>query len=83
VAYKMAMVAAGRVDGTWTLVPKSEWDVAAGTALIRAAGGAVIHSDGSEPRFNQARPKYPNLLASSGPLLREFRERWLDAGSHA
>jgi len=77
VAYKMALVAAGQVDGTWTLVPKSEWDVAAGTALIRAAGGAVAHVDGSEPRFNQASPTYPNLLASNARLLQDFRDNWL------
>jgi myo-inositol-1(or 4)-monophosphatase len=77
VAYKMALVAAGQADGTWTLVPKSEWDVAAGTALIRAAGGDVTHSDGSEPRFNRPTPRFPNLLAASSALLSEFREDWL------
>ena len=41
VACKMALVAAGLADATWTLVPKNEWDVAGGTALVRAAGGAV------------------------------------------
>jgi myo-inositol-1(or 4)-monophosphatase len=73
----MALVAAGQVDGTWTLVPKSEWDVAAGAALIRAAGGVVVHADGSSPRFNQPTPRYPNLLASSAALLSEFRQKWL------
>ena len=34
VAYKMARVAAGLDDATWTLVPKHEWDVAAGAALL-------------------------------------------------
>jgi len=77
VAYKMAMVAAGQADGTWTLVPKSEWDVAAGTALIRAGGGDVKHADGSEPRFNQATPRFPNLIAANAVLLSEFRTDWL------
>ena len=39
VAYKMALVAAGVADATWTLAPKHEWDVAAGVALVLAAGG--------------------------------------------
>jgi myo-inositol-1(or 4)-monophosphatase len=81
VAYKMALVAAGRADGTWTLVPKSEWDVAAGTALIRAAGGDVMHADGSEPVFNQAVPRYPNLLAASPGVLADFRGNWMGRGS--
>src|ERR1700677_408487 len=33
VAYKLGLVAAGRADLTFTLVPKNEWDVAAGAAL--------------------------------------------------
>ncbi len=66
VAYKLALVAAGVAEATWTLVPKSEWDVAAGTALVRAAGGRVALADGSEPRFNREKPVFPNLIAA-GP----------------
>jgi myo-inositol-1(or 4)-monophosphatase len=66
VAYKMARVAAGKSDATWTLVPKSEWDVAGGTALVRAAGGRVTMANGSEPPFNQPEPDLPNLVAA-GP----------------
>jgi myo-inositol-1(or 4)-monophosphatase len=66
VAYKLALVATGRAEATFTLVPKSEWDVAAGTALVRAAGGSVTLADGSEPRFNQPGPRFPNLVAA-GP----------------
>ncbi|HJU28354.1 MAG TPA: 3'(2'),5'-bisphosphate nucleotidase CysQ, partial [Candidatus Binataceae bacterium] len=34
VAYKLALVAAGRADATFTRTPKSEWDIASGAALI-------------------------------------------------
>lgn len=77
VAYKLALVAAGQADATWTLVPKSEWDVAAGTALVVAAGGAVTLADGEEPRFNQRRPKFPNFVASGRSLSRLLVEDWL------
>jgi myo-inositol-1(or 4)-monophosphatase len=63
VAYKMALVAAGRIDGTWTVVPKNEWDVAAGAALVRAAGGVVTLLDGTDRTFNQADPLMPDFLA--------------------
>ena len=81
VAFKMALVAAGQVDGTWTLVPKSEWDVAAGTALVRAAGGSVIHADGTEPVFNQPVPRFPNLMAASSGILEDFRGNWMKVHS--
>lgn len=64
VAYKLALVAAGLADATWTLVPKSEWDVVAGTALVRGAGGIVTLADGGEPCFNKVTPKFPNYVAS-------------------
>ncbi len=77
VAFKLGQVAAGLADGTWTLVPKHEWDVAGGAALIMAAGGTLLHADGSRPRFNQASPKLPNFLAATEELLLEFKESWL------
>ena len=63
VAYKLSLVAAGLADATWTLTPKNEWDVAAGTALVNAAGGTVTYPDGSTPTFNNPDPLIPGLVA--------------------
>lgn len=76
VAYKMALVAAGLADATWTLVGKSEWDVAGGTALVRAAGGVVTLADGGEPGFNKARPVFPNLVAAGPEVGRAAVDEW-------
>jgi len=78
VAFKLAQVAAGMADGTWTLVPKHEWDVAAGAALVTAAGGTLLHADGSRPAWNQPDPKLPNFLAARAQLLAEFRREWVE-----
>ena len=53
VAYKLALVAAGQADATFTLTPKSEWDIASGVALIVAAGGRVTDLNGDEMHFNR------------------------------
>jgi myo-inositol-1(or 4)-monophosphatase len=66
VAYKLSLVAAGIGDATWTLVPKNEWDVAAGVALIESAGGFVRGLDQMNLRFNQRNPLLKGLIA--GPL---------------
>lgn len=65
VAYKLALVAAGRADATWTLVPKHEWDIAAGAALVRASGGWIALPDGAPPTWNNPNPLVPGLVATS------------------
>jgi myo-inositol-1(or 4)-monophosphatase len=73
VANKMSLVAAGLADATWTLVPKHEWDVAAGTALVEAAGGTVWTPDGKPPVFNQRTPRFTGLLAAPAGLRDPIR----------
>lgn len=70
VAYKLALVAAGKADATWTTMPKNEWDVAAGVALVESAGGQVWTMENAAPVFNRREPRF-NGLAACGPQLRE------------
>ncbi len=72
VAYKLARVAAGLADATWTLVPKHEWDVAAGVALVLAAGGRIVAGDPEEVRFNRPEPLLTRLIAAPPQLLPEI-----------
>jgi myo-inositol-1(or 4)-monophosphatase len=73
VAYKLALVAAGLADTTWTLTPKSEWDVAAGVALVKAGGGYVECLDGSAPTFNNRSPRLSGLIAGGAALREQIR----------
>jgi myo-inositol-1(or 4)-monophosphatase len=70
VAYKLGLVSAGLADLTFTLVPKNEWDVAAGAALVESAGGWVLKLDNTPLRCNQQNPLISGLLAG-GPFLRD------------
>jgi len=80
VAYKLSLVAAGLADATWTLVPKHEWDVAAGAALVTAAGGVVWSPEGDEPLFNRPMPKLTGLLAAPAGLRGPI-DRYLSAAA--
>jgi len=73
VAYKLALVAAGKADATWTLVPKHEWDVAGGVALLLAAQGHVLTSDGVPPSFNNRSPLFPGLIGFSATGIERLR----------
>ncbi|EYB67938.1 inositol monophosphatase [Deinococcus phoenicis] len=56
IALKLARIAAGEADVTFTMSPRSEWDIAAGHALVRAAGGDLRRRDGRAIRYNLRRP---------------------------
>lgn len=53
-AIKFCRLAEGAVDVYPRLAPTSEWDVAAGHAVVVAAGGAVIAPDGGQLRYGRA-----------------------------
>ena len=80
VAYKLALVAAGLADATWTLTPKHEWDVAAGVALVQAAGGFVECLDESTPTFNNRSPRLSSLIAGGHHLREKIRVLIKDSG---
>ncbi len=68
VAFKLAELATGNGDATFTLTPKNEWDICAGTLLVQEAGGRVTGLDGEPLVFNQRSPLRPGMIASNGVL---------------
>jgi myo-inositol-1(or 4)-monophosphatase len=70
VAYKLARVAAGLEDITFTLTPKHEWDVAGGAALILSAGGCVRTLADTDLLCNQKNALISGLIAC-GPGLKD------------
>jgi len=79
VALKLALVAGGFADATWTLQPKHEWDVAAGAALVRAAGGDLWLPRGGHLKWNRLRPRFLSFAAAL-PGLRPEIEVAIAAG---
>jgi myo-inositol-1(or 4)-monophosphatase len=72
VAYKLALVAAGLADVTFTLTPKNEWDVAAGAALVESAGGFVSLLDLTPLRCNNRNPLLSGLVGCAPGLKDEL-----------
>jgi myo-inositol-1(or 4)-monophosphatase len=77
VAYKLALVAAGLAQATFTLTPKHEWDVAVGAALVLSSGGVVRTLDNTPLRCNQRNPLLSGLIASR-PEVSEDLLRYLE-----
>jgi len=57
---KFCVIAAGEADVYPRLGPTSEWDTAAGDAILRAAGGVVLVEDGGPLRYGKAETGYLN-----------------------
>lgn len=68
IAYKLARVAAGQSDATWSRGPKSEWDICAGALLIEEAGGRCVDLDGRPFLFNKPFPKVNGIIATNAHL---------------
>jgi myo-inositol-1(or 4)-monophosphatase len=68
VAFKLAELSTGKGDSTFTLTPKNEWDICAGTLLVEEAGGRVTDLTGKPLVFNQPSPLRPGMIASNGVL---------------
>ena len=82
IAYKLALVSAGLADATWTLQPKNEWDIAAGVALVEAAGGVVQFLPDKKPTFNNKATLLPGLFACGAHLrssVQSFLQPYLSA----
>jgi 3'(2'), 5'-bisphosphate nucleotidase len=54
-AIKLAKVAEGAVDIYPRLAPTSEWDIAAGHAVVTAAGGKITDAAGGDIRFGEGK----------------------------
>ena len=61
---KFCLIAAGEADLYPRLGPTMEWDTAAGHAVLRAAGGEVVHLDGSPFRYGKPDFRNPSFIAT-------------------
>lgn len=70
-AVKFGRIAEGGADIYPRLSPTSEWDVAAGHAVVTAAGGKITDSKGATLRFGEAREDFlvPEFIAWGDPSM--------------
>lgn len=68
-AYRIAMVASGELDGTFVRPNSHDWDLAAADLILRRAGGAILTETGAPPVYAGHDPRHGALVAGSGRLL--------------
>ena len=62
----LAYVAAGRLDGFWEM-GLNQWDIAAGSLLIREAGGLITDLSGGEGWYDSG-----NVVCANSKLMRQL-----------
>lgn len=75
IAYRVALVAAGKFDAAITMASLHDWDLAAADLVICEAGGLLTSVDGAEPRYNRADVVQPSALAAGPKLHAVLRSR--------
>ena len=68
-AYRLAMVADGRLHATLVRENANDWDIAAAEVILRRAGGSLVQRDGAPMVFNGEDTRHGILLAGSGSVL--------------
>lgn len=68
-AYRIAMVAAGRLDASFVKQNSHDWDLAAADLILQEAGGKICASDGHRLLYGKADTRHQRLAAGRGNLL--------------
>ena len=74
IAYRIALVAAGRWDAAIGLGKTNDWDVAAAVLILREAGGMATDGYGQPFAFNRPVTNHPGVVAAGAglhPLIME------------
>lgn len=74
-AYRIAMVADGRIDATFVKQNSHDWDLAAADLILERAGGRIADMAGATLRYNRAEVRHDILCAASAPLLPDLLEQ--------
>lgn len=79
IAYRLAQVAGGAGDATFTFRSIREWDVCAGVLMVEAAGGSVMDGNGNILMFNQPEARHRGVVAAGPILAKGLQGLWAKA----
>jgi myo-inositol-1(or 4)-monophosphatase len=80
-AYRLASVAANRVDAAVASTRAKDWDIAAADIIMQEAGARLLEIDGEPPRYNRPSPVHRPLIGAREPLNAAIRSALLLAGA--
>ncbi len=79
IAYRLAQVAGGEGDATFTFRSIREWDICAGVLMVEEAGGSVVDGNGKVVMFNQPEARHRGVVAANPILAQGLQALWAKA----
>lgn len=73
-AYRLALVASGRLDGTLIRPRANDWDIAAADLLIERAGGLLCDRGGAPGLYRSEGKRHGLLMAASHDAMARVRQ---------
>jgi myo-inositol-1(or 4)-monophosphatase len=68
-AYRIAMIAKGTIDGTFVKPNSHDWDLAAADLILSECGGAVLTIEGRAPHYAKPDPGHGILIAGAPHIM--------------
>ena len=72
IAYKIALVAKGKIDIALSFTKKNDWDVAASGLILEEAGGVLKDMSGKNITYNTKKMKIDSVIASNRELQNQL-----------
>ena len=76
IAYKIVLVAKGKIDVAISFTKKNDWDLAASDLILREAGGVINQITGKKIIYNSDKMKIDSVIASNYQLIKKLCEKF-------
>ena len=76
IAYKIALVAKGKIDIAISLTKKNDWDLAASDLLIREANGKIMETNGEKIIYNTQNLNVNSVMASNVDMILKLKRKF-------
>ena len=76
IAYKIALVAKGKIDIAISLTKKNDWDLAAADLLIREANGKIMKTNGEKIIYNTQNLNINSVMAANIDIILDLKRKF-------
>ncbi len=76
IAYKIALVAKGKIDVAISLTKKNDWDLAAADLLIKEANGKIMETNGEKIIYNTKNLKINSVMATNDHIILDLKRKF-------